>query len=63
MEFSVKYACLNCKYLVWKYYLANLLKETDLTEREKPKFTQAISKPLSFWNELKIKFMSSFDKE
>lgn len=39
MEFSVKYICLNHKYLVWKYYLTKLLDEKSLDEREAPFFT------------------------
>ena len=62
MEFHVKYACLNHKYLVWKYYLTKLLEDKLLDERKRPYLTTIIEKPINFWNELKIKFMSSYDE-
>jgi hypothetical protein len=39
MEFGVKYACLNSKFLVWKYYLTKLLVESNLEETKRPFFT------------------------
>jgi len=63
LEFQVSYECLKKQYLVWKYYLAKLLVEDNLPETQRPKFTEEIKKPVDFWNELKIKFMSSVDEE
>ena len=63
MEFGVKYECLKHKYLVGKYYLTKLLIDTNIEETQRPHFSQAILKPIDFWQELKTKFMSSFDPE
>ena len=62
-EFEVDYQCLKPKYLVWKYYLTKLLNEENLEETKRPYFTKEIVKPIPFWNELKIRFMSTFDNE
>jgi len=62
-EFQVKHTCLSQKYLVWKYYLTKLLQEKNLDEKQRPYFTCTISQPITFWNELKIRFMSTFDHE
>lgn len=59
----MEYESLKHKFLVWKYYLDKLLVETDLSETQRPFFTETIAMPVDFWNELKIKFMSTMDHE
>ena len=55
-EFSIEYEALKTRYLVWKYYLACLIRD-----REEPILTIAITQPLRLWNELGYTFISSLD--
>jgi len=48
---------------VWKYFLRKLLRDENLGEREMPNFSVDIREPTVFWNELKIRFMSTFDED
>ena len=60
-EFEVNYECLKARYLVGNYFLSKLLDLKCETEFDSPSFTMDIQNPLAFWNELKIRFMSSND--
>ena len=62
-EFEVNYDCLKQKYLVGSYFIAKLLDLTCESEFDSPTFTMDIQNPLAFWNELKIRFMSSSDNQ
>ena len=55
-EFEMKYDVLESKILVWKYYLRNLVEDS-----ENPRFTIPITNPAKLWNELNIRFTGTND--
>jgi hypothetical protein len=58
----VRYNSLKDKHFIGGYYLTKLIIETNLKDNQRPYFAVDIERPIIFFEDLKIAFMTSFEE-
>mmetsp|Transcript_15292 Transcript_15292/g.14871 ORF Transcript_15292/g.14871 Transcript_15292/m.14871 type:complete len:107 (-) Transcript_15292:126-446(-) len=56
-DFEISYQCFQSQYKIYKYYLATLLVEKP---GKAPYFSQIITKPYAFWDELNLHLQTTY---